>query len=186
MLSDKSKLSRRSLLGKGLLAGLGFFFSNGISTAEQFLTPQQAKAILFGQTKATKMDITLSPEEAKQIKKLSNVRVRENKLNAYKTAEGEWLIFDQVIGKHENIDVAFALTSSGKVKGIEILVYRETYGHEIRNLNWRKQFFGRGSESHLTLDKEIKNISGATLSCSHITDAINRITQTWAVVLSKK
>jgi len=174
------------MITSSILAGLGFFTSSKTVFAERYLTPAQAKAILIGKTKANKVDITLSSAEAKEIKKLSKVRVRHKKLNVYKTTAGEWLIFDQVIGKHENIDVAFALTRQGKVKGIEILVYRETYGHQIRNFNWRKQLFGKGAETHLKLDKEIKNISGATLSCAHITDAVNRITQTWKLVLSKK
>ncbi len=178
--------SRRKMLTTSIMTGLSFLLISGISSAKQFLTPAQAKSLLIGKAKATKIDIKLTTAQAKQIKKLSKVRVRHKNLNAYKTAAAEWLIFDQVIGKHENIDVAFALTNEGKVKGIEILVYRETYGHEIRNINWRNQFFGRGHEKHLQLDQEIKNISGATLSCSHITDAVNRITQTWALVLSKK
>lgn len=179
-------LSRRKMLTTSIMTGLSFFSISGISSAKQFLTPAQAKSLLIGNVKATKIDIVLTKAQAKQIKQISKVRVRSKNLNAYKTTAGEWLIFDQVIGKHENIDVAFALTNEGKVKGIEILVYRETYGHEIRNINWRNQFLGRGHDKHLQLDKEIKNISGATLSCSHITDAVNRITQTWALVLSKK
>lgn len=185
-MSLKSKaLSRREMLITSIMTGLGFFSSSGISSAKQFLTPAEAKQLLIGNAKATKMDITLTSEQARQIKKLSKVKVHHKNINAYKTSDEEWLIFDQVIGKHENIDMAFALTKDGKVKGLEVLVYRETYGHEIRNLNWRSQFFGKDHRQHLTLDEEIKNISGATLSCSHVTDAINRITITWALVLSK-
>lgn len=169
-----------------IFTGLSFLSISRTAHAKQFLSTSQAKAILLGKKKTTKMNITLTSAEAKQIKKLSKVRVRHKKINAYKTSSGEWLIFDQVIGKHENIDVAFALTNRGKIKGIEILAYRETYGHEVRNKKWRQQFHGKGPEKRLKLDREIKNISGATLSCSHITDAVNRTTQMWKLVLSKK
>jgi Na+-transporting NADH:ubiquinone oxidoreductase subunit NqrC len=75
------------------------------------------------------------------------------------------------------------LTKEGKVKDIEILTYRETYGGQIRNPKWLAQFFGKDHTEILKLDKQIRNISGATLSCRHVTDGINRLTHTWDQVL---
>ena len=51
------------------------------------------------------------------------------------------------------------------------------------NPKWRAQFLGKDDSEHLKLDEQIKNISGATLSCRHVTDGINRLTQTWKLVL---
>jgi Na+-translocating ferredoxin:NAD+ oxidoreductase RnfG subunit len=76
-----------------------------------------------------------------------------------------------------------AITPEGKLKGLEVLTYRETYGHEIRNPAWRAQFHGRDSHQQLELGKQIRNISGATLSCSHVTEGINRLLHTWDLVL---
>ena len=53
--------------------------------------------------------------------------------------------------------------------------YRETYGGQIRDQKWRAQFVGKTSKSALKLDSDIKNISGATLSCRHITDGVKRL-----------
>jgi Na+-transporting NADH:ubiquinone oxidoreductase subunit NqrC len=69
------------------------------------------------------------------------------------------------------------------VKGIEILEYREAYGGQIRDANWRRQFAGKQAGTRLRLDKEIRNVSGATLSCKHITDGINRLLATYETVL---
>lgn len=125
----------------------------------------------------------LTKEQAKSIRKASKVRVNYRNITAWKTAEGGWFILDKVIGKHENIDVAVALTNEGKVKGIEILEYRESYGHEVANDKWLTQFKGKDNSEHLKVDRQIKNISGATLSCRNITDAVNRLTHTWEQVL---
>jgi len=76
-----------------------------------------------------------------------------------------------------------ALTRDGAVRSVEILDYRETYGGEIRNANWRQQFVGKRFGSQLQLDKDIKNISGATLSSRHVTDGVRRLLATWQVVL---
>ena len=40
---------------------------------------------------------------------------------------------------------------------------------------WRKQFVGRGPTSALRVGEDIANISGATLSCTHVTDGVRRI-----------
>jgi Na+-transporting NADH:ubiquinone oxidoreductase subunit NqrC len=63
--------------------------------------------------------------------------------------------------------------------------YRETYGGEIRNEKWRNQFVGKTSNSTLKLDKDIKNISGATLSCRHITDGVKRLLAFYDVALKR-
>jgi Na+-transporting NADH:ubiquinone oxidoreductase subunit NqrC len=106
-------------------------------------------------------------------------------INAFRSGDGSWLIFDDVIGKHEFIDIAVAISSGGQVLGIEVLQYRETYGGEVRNPKWRAQFHGKTSASELKLDDDVRNISGATLSCRHITDGIKRLLHTWRLVLSK-
>jgi len=50
--------------------------------------------------------------------------------------------------------------------------YRESYGGEIRNADWRKQFLGKTHARTSPLNEGItKNISGATLSCRHVTEA---------------
>ena len=153
--------------------------------AETFLTVDQARKALWANTPMSPSHIELTRAQMKSIARASRVRVDREKLKAWKTADGGWFLVDQVVGKHEMIDVAVALDSAGKVKGIEVLTYRESYGDEIKNHKWLAQFLGRGSEEHLRLDKQIKNISGATLSARHITDGVNRWTHTWDQVLSK-
>ncbi|MGS2722935.1 FMN-binding protein [Porticoccus sp. GXU_MW_L64] len=165
---------------------------NSAVQAETFLTMDQARNIIWGDTAMKAVSITLDKQQAKAIKKASRVRVRNLDINAWRTADGGWFILDQVIGKHENIDLAVGLNADGSVRGIEVLTYRETYGHEVRNSKWRAQFSNwkpgaktpaGTSPQSLKLRRDIQNISGATLSCRHLTDGINRLTHTWELVL---
>lgn len=91
---------------------------------------------------------------------------------------------DRVIGKHEYITYALALTSEGVVSGLEILDYRETYGGEIRNAAWRRQFAGKRPAQRLMLGQDIRNISGATLSSRHVTDGVRRLLATYQLLLA--
>ncbi|CAM2007170.1 FMN-binding protein [Acanthopleuribacter pedis] len=178
-------MHRRSFLGNAAVAAAGAFCLNGqVVWAETFLTVEQAQKVLWGSANTfTPSHIQLTKDEMKAIAKASKVRVRRSRLQVWRTAEKGWFIVDQVIGKHENIDLAVAIDVNGKVKGLEVLTYRETYGHEIRNDQWRAQFHGKGTEADLRLNKEIRNISGATLSCRHVTDGVNRLLHTWHHVL---
>lgn len=153
--------------------------------AKTYLTIDQAKKILWGDIPLSQSSVNLSEKQADSIAHASDIRVRNLHVNAWKTPDNGWFIVDQVIGKHENIDIAVAISPAGKVMGIEILTYRETYGDQVMHPKWRAQFHGKDSSEYLKLDKQIRNISGATLSCRHVTDGINRLNHTWSQVLSK-
>jgi len=166
----------------GLTAG-SMMFPAFVVNAKTYLTIEQAKTLLWDDAAMTKVPLELTKQQAKAIQSASDVRVRNKVMQVWKLADGGWFIVDQIIGKHENIDMAFAYYADGTVKGFEIMTYRETYGYEVANPKWRAQFHGKNFSQHLKLDHQIKNISGATLSCRHITDGINRLNHTWKLVL---
>lgn len=155
----------------------------GLLHAEQFYTIDEAREALWGDMPMEAMPITLTKEQMKSIKKASKTRVRTDKIQAWNTENGGWYIVDQVVGKHEMIDMGVAINPDGSIKGLKVMYYRETYGDEVKHPKWLAQFIGRTHSEHLKLDKQIDNISGATLSCRHITDGVNRWTHTWDQVL---
>jgi len=86
-----------------------------------------------------------------------------------------FFIFDRVIGKHLYIDYSVALDTGGRIRQVDILQYRESYGGGIRSPSWLAQFVGKSSASPLQVGNDIRNISGATLSSHHVTEGIQRI-----------
>ena len=112
-------------------------------------------------------------------------RVLHDEQQVWRVSGGGWFIVDEVVGKHEFITYAVGLNANGSVKQIEVMDYRETYGGEIRNENWRAQFVGKTSQSPLKLDRDIKNISGATLSCRHVTDGVKRLLAFYEIALKR-
>ena len=176
---------RRDFVKRLVIGAAGLTLTPKFAFAKTYLSVEQAQKILWKDAKLTPFPITLSEQQAEMIEDASDIRVRNLKINAWRSEDGGWFLVDQVIGKHENIDLAVAISNQGKVMGLEVLTYRETYGDQIMHPKWRAQFHGRDNSEHLKLDKQIKNISGATLSCRHVTDGINRLTHTWDIVLSK-
>ena len=89
------------------------------------------------------------------------------------------VVLDHVIGKHLYIDYTVALDTSGRVKKVDILTYRESYGGEVRESGWLGQFAGKGNGSALNVGGDIRNISGATLSSLHVTEGVKRVLATY-------
>lgn len=148
-----------------------------------YLTVEQAQQAIFPSEKLSQSFINLTNQQVHEIERRSDTNVRRKQVQLWKSANGGFFIVDEVVGKHEYITYAAGLNPDGTVKQIEIMTYRESYGYEIRNADWRAQFVGKNSSAPLKLDKDIKNISGATLSCRHITEGVKRILATYEVAL---
>jgi Na+-transporting NADH:ubiquinone oxidoreductase subunit NqrC len=148
--------------------------------ATQYITVEQAQKLMFGPTaQFERRDLKLDKESARAIQKISGVKVRLLDVPIWQVSENGkpsgYFIVDEVYGKHEFITYAVALEADGRVRQVEILDYRETYGYQIRNPEWRAQFVGKSVADPVKLETDIQNISGATLSCKHVTEGVKRI-----------
>ncbi len=148
--------------------------------AAEYLTVEQAQKLAFPTaTQFTWTPIVYTPDQVTAIQKLSGQKVLSRGEQVWR-AQGAnqflgFFIVDYVIGKHLVIDYAIALDPDGRVKQVDILAYRESYGGEIRNRDWLAQFKGKTSRDALEVDKDIRNISGATLSSRHVTEGTKRV-----------
>jgi Na+-translocating ferredoxin:NAD+ oxidoreductase RnfG subunit len=146
-----------------------------------FTTEQAQQAIFPGEIMAPAF-VTLSDAQAAEVEKRADVRVRHREIKLWKAEKGGWFILDEVVGKHEFITYAVGLNSDGTIRQIEVVDYREAYGYEVRNPDWRQQFVGKGPADPLDLNRDVRTISGATLSCKHIADGVRRILATYDVL----
>jgi Na+-translocating ferredoxin:NAD+ oxidoreductase RnfG subunit len=96
-----------------------------------------------------------------------------------------WYIIDEVIGKVELITYGLALDTTSAVKSIDVLAYRESHGDAIKLAAWRAQFTGKRATDPVKVDADIRNISGATLSCRHVTEGVRRLLQIYEKVLAR-
>jgi Na+-translocating ferredoxin:NAD+ oxidoreductase RnfG subunit len=147
--------------------------------AVDYLSAEQAARLMFPQ--ADRFEPHEVSLDAAQLQKLdaAGVRARSAHWRVSVARRGDAalgvVVVDEVVGKFELISYAVGIAHDGAVKQVEVLSYRESHGHEIRLPAWRKQFVGKTAASPLKLGDDIANISGATLSCSHVTDGVRRI-----------
>ena len=158
------------------------------AAATVYLTIPAAQQALFPGARFLEHPLALSDAQRKAIARAARAPGYDKVQRVWEARSGSgragWFMVDRVIGKHEFITYALALGADGTIRGVEILDYRETYGGEIRNPKWRQQFVGKRPGSQLQLDKDIKNISGATLSSRHVTDGVRRLMVTYQMLLA--
>lgn len=154
--------------------------------ATNYLSVEKAQQIIFPGITLNEFPLTLTEAQRQQIEKKAGVKLPSSVIRVWRAPSGGFFLVDDVVGKHDFITYAVGLNPDGSVKQIEILDYRENYGHEIRNENWRRQFVGKFSTDAVRLDEDIGNISGATLSCRHLAEGVRRLLAVYEVALKAK
>ena len=136
-----------------------------------YLTQAEALAVYFPTADRFERAVVIPPD---------GVTLRRGSAPAYfrrfEAYKGDTLlgfaVVDDVMGKARPITYMLATDLQGDVLGIEILAYRESHGHEVGRAAFRDQFKGRDVDDALRLGGDIRNISGATISCRSITDGV--------------
>lgn len=156
--------------------------------AERYLTVDEARKLCFPAADSfQEQTVRFTEAQKKAVQKRSGVKVRNLGNRVHLARQGTnvlgVMVVDHVLGKHEIIDYAVAISATGTVAQVEILEYRESHGMEVRGEKWREQFKGKSSDAQLRLNDDIYNISGATISCRNVTEGIKRVLATYDVVL---
>jgi Na+-transporting NADH:ubiquinone oxidoreductase subunit NqrC len=148
--------------------------------ATEYLTTEQARALAFPTaSRFVEAHVIFQPAQVAAIERRAGQKVRARGQQVWRALAADELIgffvVDYVIGKHLVIDYAVALELDGHIRRVEIMQYRESYGGEIASPRWLEQFVGKTSQDRLEVDRDIRNISGATLSSHHVTEGIKRV-----------
>jgi hypothetical protein len=130
--------------------------SNSVYATTYFTVEQVQQAMLRG-AKLVRAFITLTDAQRKSIEQRTSVKVPNAELRLWTVLDSGFLIVDEVVGKHEFITYALGLSSDGSMKRIEIMNYRESYGYEVHNAQWRVQFVGKTTQASLKFGQDIKN-----------------------------
>jgi len=168
-----------------LLLPVGCLMATAPVYATVYLSVERAQALMLPCVQLVPDFKTLSEEQVRAVARAADVSGGGNEVQAWRSADGRWFIVDQVVGKHLPIRYAVTIDASGAVSQVEILEYNEAYGGEVRLPAWRRQFVGKTSSDQVQIGRNIQNISGATLSCRHVTEGIRRLLAVHAMILAR-
>ena len=155
--------------------------------AEIYLTQSQALEVVFGEEcmqsyepkiitpdirSALKKEGLLGEPEAKNAH-FFVCKDRNAKITGY-------ALIDEEVGKHLPITYIVGISPAGRATRVEMMVFREIRGWEVRERKFMAQFEGKNGKDDLSIGHGISNITGATLSSRAIAKGVARALFLWA------
>ena len=150
-----------------------------MSMAEVYLTEEEALKLMFPKSERVKKDLLRLPSERKTaIEERIGWKFPEEAFEVYVGETGTqvdgYAFVQNTIGKHKPMTYMVGVDSHGRVSNVELLVFREARGSEVRTKRFNVQYEGKTVLDPVRINKDIINISGATMSVRSMSAGIKR------------
>jgi hypothetical protein len=148
--------------------------------AEVFMTEEDAIKIMFPKSeRIRKAVIRLSQEKKDTIEQRIGWKFPEESFEVHigetgNTIDGYAMVHN-TIGKHKHMTYMVGVDTSGACTDVELLVFREARGSEVRKKRFNAQYEGKTVSDPIRINKDIINISGATMSVRSISAGVKRV-----------
>jgi len=147
---------------------------------QTYLTEEQALALVFPECDEIVTDeFVMTPEEKNSLEKLLSRRLYENGFRVYiGKKEGSiqgYAIITEEIGKFHPFTFVVGVGTDGKISNVAVLVYRESRGGEIAKKRFLYQFMGKSFKNPIRINKDIINITGATMSVQCMCAGVRKV-----------
>lgn len=151
-----------------------------INHAEVFMTEEDAvKIMLAGSDRVRKDVIRLSQEKKDAIEQRIGWKFPEESFELYIGETGDridgYAMVHNTIGKHKHMTYMVGVDNRGACKDVELLVFREAKGSEVRRKRFNAQYEGKTVSDPIRINKDIINITGATMSVRSISAGVKRV-----------
>ena len=145
-----------------------------------YLTPEEAAKLTFPESENIRAEvITLSPEQKQLIEERIGWQFPETIFECFiGETNGQidgWAFIQNTIGKHKAMTYMVGVDPNGEVSNVEVLVYRESRGSEVRKKRFNYQYQGKNLDDPIRINRDIINISGATMSVRSMSAGVKRV-----------
>jgi hypothetical protein len=152
------------------------------------LTKKQAFEIAFPDAdEIRKEKLWLSKDQILAIEELNMYKIQETRFTFYTGIKNDKsmgsMLIDNIIGKSFPITFMTVINTDGTVRDVEIMVYREPQGWEVKYKSFRSQFYGKDSSSDR---RKVLSISGATLSVNAVKSGVYKAMAAYKVLYLNK
>ena len=157
-----------------------FLTEQEMTHAEVFLSEEEALKLMFPKSERIRRDvIRLTPERKTQIEERIGWKFPEEDFEVHIGETGAhidgYVVLQNTIGKHKPMTYMVGVDDRGRVSDIELLVFREARGSEVRTKRFNSQYEGKTVLDPVRINKDIINISGATMSVRSMSAGIKRV-----------
>ena len=157
-----------------------FLTDQEMTMAEVFMTEDEGVKIMLPKSERVRKDlIRLNSEKKSQIEERIGWKFPEEEFEVYVGETGTrvdgYAVVQNTIGKHKPMTYMVGVDGQGSISDIELLVFRESRGSEIRQKRFNSQYEGKTVLDPVRINKDIINISGATMSVRSMSAGIKRV-----------
>ncbi|MCR4321002.1 MAG: FAD:protein FMN transferase [Candidatus Brocadiaceae bacterium] len=147
---------------------------------QAYLTEEQALALVFPECDEIVTDeFVMTSEEKNSLEKLLSRRLYEDGFRTYigkrDGAIQGYAIITEEIGKFHPFTFVVGVGTDGKISNVAVLVYRESRGGEIAKKRFLYQFMGKSFKNPIRINKDIINITGATMSVQCMCAGVRKV-----------
>jgi thiamine biosynthesis lipoprotein ApbE/Na+-translocating ferredoxin:NAD+ oxidoreductase RnfG subunit len=148
---------------------------------EVYLTREQAFAEIFSKgERLEEAEFRLTAEERLRIEARLRFRLAEEGFSIVRGiapdgALSGYAVVTEEIGKYEPITFLVGVDPGGAVKDVAIMVYRESRGSEVKRRRFLSQFRGKTVADPIQQNRDIINVSGATLSVRSVARGVRKV-----------
>ena len=148
--------------------------------SQVYLTEEQALQEVFPHSDEILFNVVpLTKEEKSQLQNRLRRKIYEDFFVVYMGIKsGEvtgYAIITEEIGKFHPYTFIVSVDLEGKIDKIAILVYRESRGSEIAKKRFLYQFKGKSLKNKIRINRDVINISGATMSVVTMCKGVKKI-----------
>jgi len=146
-----------------------------------YLTPEQAvREIFTGVASVETLLAVLTADEMRELKTRVGFPAPSDTVRILRprSAEGTTLgyaVMAEEVGKYRPITFLVGTDAERRVKGVEVLVYRESRGGEVRRERFLRQYRTKSAADPLRANRDILNVAGATLSVNAMNRGVKRV-----------
>ncbi len=147
---------------------------------EVYFTEEEAAQVMFPDSESIRKEVLpLTAEQKSFIEKTIGWKFPETSFDVYigetKGKIDGYALVQNTIGKHRPITYMVGVDSEGEVTNFEVLVYREARGNEIATKRFNFQYEGKTFEDPIRINRDIINITGATMSVRSASAGVKRV-----------
>ncbi len=147
---------------------------------EIYFTEDEAAKVMFPDSATIRQEtLTLTAEQKDFVEQRIGWKFPEHSFPVYLgETKGEidgYAIVQNTIGKHRPITYMVGVDKEGDVSNFEVLVYREARGNEIATKRFNYQYQGKDVRDPIRINRDIINISGATMSVRSASAGVKRV-----------
>lgn len=147
---------------------------------EEFMTEEDAvKTILPKSQRVRKELIRLTQEKKELIEQRIGWKFPEESFELYIGESGDkidgYAMIHNTIGKYKPMTYMVGVDAKGQCTDVELLVFRDAKGSEVGKKRFNSQYEGRTVTDPIRINKDIINISGATMSVRSMSAGVKRV-----------